>query len=118
MTTEVKYSLTTLAAGQSLEADSVLHKAVAIGGTIAATNVTAVGLIKSKAANGNAVSVAYNGEMKGWAGAAITAGSRLAVTTSGYLITTTDSRASVGRALETAASGDLFRGLFDFVNAS
>jgi len=118
MTTEVCMNVTTLVAGQALDTDATLHKAVAIGGTIAGTNVAAVGLVKSKAPNGGAVTVAYNGEMKAYAGAAITAGARISVTTSGWLITSADSRSTVGRALETAASGDLFRGLFDFVNAS
>lgn len=118
MTTEVQKDMVPLIAGADLSGDGTIHKAIAIGGTIAATNAATVGLLKTKARSGEGISVAYRGEMKAFAGAAITAGARLAITTSGFVITTADSRSSVGRAMETAASGDLFRGLFDFVNAS
>jgi hypothetical protein len=116
MTTEVRRNVTTLTAGADLTGAASLHKAIAVGGTIAATNATAVGLLKSKGPSGGNVSVAYEGEMKAVAGAAITAGALVSITTSGFVITAADSRSNVGRALETAASGDLFRGLFNFTN--
>lgn len=117
MTTHVRKHATTITAGADLTGAGSLYKAVAIGGTIAATPVAAVGLLDSKGPSGEPVSVVYEGETKAYAGAAISAGAKLTVTTSGYVITSADSRVSVGRALEAANSGDLFRGLFNFVNA-
>jgi hypothetical protein len=116
MTTEVRKNVTTLVAGADLTGDASMHKAIAIGGTIAASNAAAVGLLKSKGTTGGAVTVAYEGEMKAVAGAAITGGALVSITTSGFVITAADSRTNIGRALETAASGDLFRGLFNFTN--
>ena len=116
MATDVSMDLVTVTAGADLTGDAALHKAYAVGGTIAATNAAAVGILKTKASSGNAISLAYRGEFKALAGGAITAGNLVSVTTSGFLILAADSRTNVGRALETAASGDLFRGLFDFTN--
>lgn len=116
MATDVKMYFTTVTAGADLTGDAALHKAYAIGGTIAASNAAAVGILKTKGKQNDAVSLAHFGEFKALAGAAITAGALVSVTTSGFLITAADSRTNVGRALETAASGDLFRGLFNFTN--
>lgn len=118
MTTHVRKNQTTVVAGQDLTADSALYKALAVGGTIAATNAAALGLLMTKGKTGEHVGVAYEGEVKAWAGAALAAGARLMVTTSGWLITATDSRSTVGRALEAANSGDLARVLVDFVSAN
>lgn len=90
------------------------YKAVAVGGTIAATGTTAIGLLLNKPKNGEDASVGYSGHMKGVAGAAITAGARLMVTTSGYLITAAGAVMPCGRALATCASGASVEGLFDF----
>jgi hypothetical protein len=92
------------------------YKAVAVGGTIAAA-ATAIGLIQNQPKSGEDLTVGYIGHMKGVAGAAITAGARVLVTTSGYLITATGANIPVGRALATAASGATVEGLFDFTNA-
>lgn len=91
-------------------------KAVAVGGTIAAA-ATAIGLIQNKPKNGEDLTVGYLGHMKGVAGAAITAGARLMITTSGYVIAATGANVPVGRALAAAASGATVEGLFDFTNA-
>lgn len=118
MTTEVRKEVTTLIAGADLTDAASLHKAIAVGGTIAATNATTVGLLKSKGKTGEAITVAYEGEMKAVAGASVSAGARLIITTSGFVITATDSRSNCGRALEAANSGDLFRALLDFTNCT
>lgn len=81
------------------------YKAVAVGGTIAANNNAAFGLIQNKPKSGEDLTVAYEGHMKGVAGAAITAGLNLKVTTSGYLIVVVSGDGSVGKAVTTAASG-------------
>jgi len=92
------------------------YKAVAVGGTIAPA-ATAIGLIQNKPKNGEDLTVGYLGHMKGVAGAAIAAGARVLVTTSGYLITATGANIPVGRALAAAASGATVEGIFDFTNA-
>lgn len=114
MTTQVKWSSTTIAAGEDLTAASRLFKAVQVNGTISALQTTAIGLLQSKGKTGEGVAVGYAGEMKGYAGAAVSAGARLTVTTSGFLITQTSGNLPVGKALEAANSGDLFRGIFEF----
>lgn len=90
------------------------YKAVAVGGTIAATNATTVGLLQNKPKNGEDAEIGYFGHMKGVAGAAIAAGALLMVTTSGYVITRTATTLPCGRALAAAASGATVEGLFDF----
>lgn len=114
MTTERSTVATDIRAGADLTGDASLHKAIAIGGTIAANNSTAIGLLKSKGASGQQVRVAWFGEMKGVAGAAVTAGDKVSVTTSGFLITSPASTNPIGKALETAASGDLVRIIANF----
>lgn len=89
------------------------YKAITVGGTIAVA-ATAIGLLQNKPKSGEDASVAYEGHMKGIAGAAITAGARLMVTTSGYVITAVGTVVPCGRALATAASGASVEGLFDF----
>jgi hypothetical protein len=91
-------------------------KAAAVGGTIAATSALTIGLIQNKPKNGEDLAVGYFGHMKGVAGAAITAGSRVMVTTSGYLIAATSGHVPIGKTLAAAASGAAVEGLFDFIN--
>lgn len=117
MSVENKYESVTLVAGADFRTAGI-HKAVAVGGTIAATSALTIGLLKSKPASGEHARVGYSGIMEYYAGGAITAGNKLAVTTSGFIIAAASaSGVSVGKALVTAASGDLAKGLFDFTNA-
>jgi hypothetical protein len=111
-----KFETVTLDAGADLSAAQ--YKAVAVGGTIAADS-SAIGLLQNKpGASGRRATVGYAGQMKAYAGAAITAGARVTVTTSGWLITATSANIDggfvVGKALAAANSGDLFPGLFNF----
>lgn len=92
------------------------YKAVAIGGTIAANNANAIGLLQNKPKTNEDATLAYFGHMKGVAGAAISAGNRLKVTTSGYLIAVTSNDWPCGVALTAAASGAAVELLGDFVN--
>lgn len=110
-----EHNIVSLSAGADLSAAQ--YKAVAVGGTIAATSTAAIGLLQNKpAASGRSASVAYAGRLKAYAGAAISAGANLMVTTSGFVITSTSAGNSVGKALAAANSGDLFPGIFNFVN--
>lgn len=109
-----KFETVALNAGADLSAAQ--YKAVVVAGTIAANN-TAIGLLQNKpSASGRRATVGYSGQMKAYAGAAISAGAGVSVTTSGFLITVSSGDLGVGRALAAANSGDLFPGLFDFVS--
>lgn len=108
-----------ITAGADLNTDAgtgTQYKAVVVGGTIAADN-TALGLLLNKPKNGEDASVLYLGPGKGIAGAAITAGARIKVTTSGYLITVVSGDGSCGKCVTTAVSGGVFEGLFNFIGA-
>ena len=109
-----KFDTITVAAGADLSTHQ--HKAIAIGGTIAASSTLSMGLLQNKpAASGRSATLGYAGQMKAYAGAAITTGAVLMITTSGFVITATSAGNVCGKALATAASGDLFPGIFNFI---
>ena len=87
--------------------------AVGLDGLVAATTLAAVGILRTKPKNGDHATVAYKGQMKAYAGAAINSGNQVGVTTSGFLIAVTTSR-YVGICLTTAGSGDIFPFVGDF----
>src|SRR3972149_2603747 len=79
-----------LTAGADLntgEGTGAQYKAIAVGGTIAATGTTAIGLLQNKPKSGEDATIGYAGHLKGVAGAAISSGARLAGTKTGYFIT-------------------------------
>lgn len=117
MTTERSFMSTDVKAGADLTGDATMHKAVTVSGTIAADNTTALGFLKSKGSSGQDVRVGWFGEMKCVAGAAITKGAKVSITTSGFTITSPASTNPIGKALETVASGDLVRVIANFANA-
>ena len=95
------------------------YKAVEVDGTIAANNNVAVGLIQNgDPQSGDHLTVGYKGHMKGVAGAAIAAGARMKVTTSGFLITVSSGDGACGKCLTAASSGMVVEGIFDFTNAA
>lgn len=106
----------TIAAGADLRAAQ--YKAVTISGTIAANNSTAAGILQNKPNTNEGATVAYEGRMKGTAGAAITKGDRLKVTTSGYLIAVASGDGACGKALFAASSGSVVDMLANFALAS
>lgn len=90
------------------------YMAMAIGGDVAGTALTALGLLADKPRNaGEHASVIYDGRAKFRSGAAVAAGARLTVAASGYLTGVT-SGPSVGFALEAVASGGIAEGIFNF----
>jgi hypothetical protein len=116
MSTENRYDSVTIVASNDFRAAHI-HKAVTAGGLVAAT-AGAVGLLKSKPNVAEHATVGYIGIMRYVAGAAIAAGANLTVTTSGFIISTgSASGTTVGKAIEAANSGDLAKGLFNFINA-
>jgi len=88
-------------------------KAVGLDGLVAATTLAAVGILRTKPLNGDHATVAYKGQMKAFAGAAINSGAQVGVTASGFLISVATSR-YVGICLTTAGSGDIFPFVGDF----
>jgi len=90
-----------------------------VGGTIAAENNTAVGILQNKpAAAGRDAAVAYEGHMKAKVTGAVSAGDRLKVTTGGYLTASgSGDGPQVARALADASSGAVCEVLADFVTA-
>ena len=111
MATENKYETMTIVSSTDLTGHQ--FKAVGLDGLVAASTAAAVGILRTKPLNGDHATVAYKGQMKAIAGAAINSGSLVGVTTSGFLITVTGS-AYVGKCLVTAASGDMFPFVGDF----
>lgn len=95
------------------------YKIITIAGAIAAESDTAIGSLINKPQSGEWANVDYLGQMKGYAAAAVVQGARLKVTTSGYLTTVASGDgACVGKALEAASSGDLFKFIGNFANAN
>lgn len=116
MSTQGKYHSVTIVASNDFSA-AHLDKAVTAGGLVAA-DADAIGLLKSKPGLSEHARVGVIGEMRYVAGAAITLGAKLTVTTSGFIVSTgSASGTTVGKALEAASSGDLARGFFNFANA-
>lgn len=109
---------TTLVAANDFRVAGALYKAVDVDGDFSsAGGATGIGLAQSQPNSGQHLAVGYSGIMKAYAGAAISAGAKLTTAASGFIVTATSgSTAAVGTALEAAASGDLFRAIFDFGN--
>lgn len=108
MATTGKMDCISLNAGADLntgDGTGAQYKAIAIGGTIAANNSTAIGLLQNKPKNGEDAQIAIAGVMKGVAGGALTAGTRVKITTSGYLASCSSGDGAVGKVITAAASG-------------
>ena len=117
MSVEGEHLRISLAAGADLSS-GCQFKALAVGGTIAAANTAAVGILQNKPKSGEHATVAYLGHMKAYVGAAATAGARLKVTTSGWLTTVASGDGSCAKAVTAASSGMLCEVIADFVSAA
>jgi hypothetical protein len=117
MSTDIDFKMLQVQAGADLSGEGSKFKAITIGGTIAAGPNLAAGILRHGAQQGANVSLAYHGVTKVLAGAAVsTVGFPLKVTTSGWIIAAASGDVSIGRALATAASGDLVQAFVDFVS--
>ena len=105
----------TVAASATLTAD----RFVTLGGAVSATDsATSLGVVRQDAASGDKVPVDVIGTTICTAGAAITAGAALKVTTGGKVITWATSGLKVGIALQAAAAdGDLIEILLTPISA-
>lgn len=108
----------TIQAGADLRAQR--YKILDVDGSIAQDSDAAIGPLFTEPNSGENCSVTYQGNMKAYAGGAVTAGARLTVTASGYMAVTTsgDNNVPVGKALEAANSGDLFNFIGNFATAA
>lgn len=103
-------------AAEDLSGSGSMFKAVSIAGTIAAGPALAIGILRSKGVSGQQVSAVMKGVTKVMVGAAVsTLGHPLKIAaTSGWLVAAASGDVHVGRALATAASGDLIPAAVDF----
>lgn len=108
--------LVAIAAGADLRAAQ--YKVVGVAGTIAAANDAAIGVLQNKPNTGEGASLAYAGHMKAYVGGNVTAGLRLKVTTSGWLVAVASGDGSCAKALAAANSGSVCEVLADFVSAA
>ena len=111
MTVERDYDTLTVVASQDLTTHQ--FKAVDLSGGVGVNSLISVGILRTKAFTGDHATVAYKGQMKAYAGAAIASGAQIGVTASGFLISVVTSR-YVGIALSAAGSGDIFPFVGDF----
>lgn len=110
-----KFETLNIDAGGDISA--LQYRPMQVGGTLAVANQTAIGILQNRpAATGRGAHVGYFGVMKAYAGGALSAGADVSVTTSGWFVGTSSGHVSVGKVLITAASGDLFSGVFNFIN--
>ncbi len=94
------------------------HKAVNVAGGVAAANAAAAGILLNKPKLGEHATIAYSGHMKAYVGGTITAGNRLKVTSSGFLVVALSSEGSCGKAISACASGSICEFIADFANAA
>lgn len=111
MAIENRYETITVTASQDLTGHQ--YKAVDLSGGVGVSSLLSVGVLLNKPNTGEHATLAYKGQMKAYAGAAINSGAQVGVTASGFLITVTGS-AYVGIATASAGSGDIFPFVGDF----
>jgi len=111
----------TAQATADLTAQASRFRGVSIAGTLVAVNPVAgvsaqcIGILNTSARSGELFSYVYDGITRCVAGFAIsTLAHPVMVGSSGYVFAAVSGGNSIGRALDTAASGDLFRAIVDF----
>jgi len=93
-----------LVAGADLSSGAQF-KVVAVGGTIAAANTAAIGILQNRPKTGEGASVVYDGHAKAYVGGAVSAGGALKVTTSGFLTAVASGDGAVAKAITAAVIG-------------
>jgi hypothetical protein len=122
MATSNRFATTTFAVTEDLSANGAKFHAVAfVDGKLANNGQEASGILddKSTPENTQFATLIVRGESKFAAGAAVSAGDSLTVTTSGWFTTadSMQSHAVVGEAKYAVTSGSIGTGLFDFSTA-
>lgn len=106
-------------ATEDLSPNARQYKAVDMDGTISATFTgltPSIGILQNKPESGEDMTVGWLGRSRYVAGAAVTAGNLLTVTTSGFMVTVTSGDGVCGRAMNAVSSGETGEGLFNFAN--
>ena len=117
MTTHNEFNTYTVTAADDLSAQSSRFKVISFGGTIAPGPSRAAGILQTSCRSGEQATYAYDGICKAVAGGTVTTlGFPLTVANSGFLIASVVSGVAHGRALEAAASGDLFQVMIGFAS--
>jgi hypothetical protein len=113
----------TVTAAEDLSAASARFKAITLAGlivptaTAAGASARALGINITSARSGEQATAVVNGIVKVVAGAAVsTLGYPIMVGSLGFMFAANSGFSHVGRAIETAASGDLFKAMVDFTS--
>jgi hypothetical protein len=115
MATRGWYKSTSIKSLEDLSADACQYHAFAVDDAKLANNgEEATGILINKPGTNEHATVGYVGEMPYAAGAALTAGDKLTVTTSGWFIAADSSDPVVGQTKTTATSGSVGTGFFAF----
>jgi hypothetical protein len=101
-------------AGEDLSLAACEYHAVASGGMIAANAGSAIGVLVNRPKANEDATVGVMGRFRFRAGAAVTAYTRLRVTTSGWFISAVSGSISSGYALSAVSSGAIGEGVFNF----
>lgn len=110
-------------AAEDLSAQASRFKAITLAGTIvpaattAGASARAAGILVTSARSGENATYVVNGVVKVYAGVAIsTLGYPIRVGSSGFVFAASSGDGHIGRAIDLAASGDLFRAFVDFTS--
>jgi len=104
---------TTIQAAEALT--SYQYHAIALDdGCLANNGEEASGILLNKPASGEFITLGYIGEMKFKAGAAVSKGDKVTVTTSGWFITADSNDPILGEAKAAVTSGSIGTGIFSF----
>lgn len=121
MTTHNEQLGYTVQAAEDLSGQSARFKAITLAGTLmpanpaAGTSQRVAGINITSARSGEYATYIYQGIVKAVAGAAVsTLGYPLMVGSSGFIFAAASGGAHIGRAISTAASGDIFDAFVDF----
>lgn len=118
MTTHANHKMRTAVAAQDLAMEAQ-YKAVTLAGAIAGTTSTVAGILWHYGKTGDFISYVYEGDTEVKVGAAVsTLGFPLKIAASGWLTPAASGDVHVGRAMTTAASGDIVNALVDFKTLS
>jgi len=106
---------TTIKAAEDLNTSAFQYHAIAlVDGKLANNGEETSGILLNKPKDGEFLALGYVGEMKFAAGAAISAGAKLVVTTSGWFTTADSNDPVLGEAKAAVTSGSIGTGLFNF----
>ena len=109
MSTSGNQETVTVVAASDFRVANALYKVVDVDGDFTAGQALQLGVALTQPNCGQHLNVGIAGVFKVYAGAAVTVGTPVDCVASGFVTTATSGDFPKGTALETAASGDLFR---------